>query len=551
MISSQSQREVMRHLASMPFLDRLELVSISGWSRGAVYGSVAKLERLGLAGSVRHSTPLIAPTRRFYLTTAGLELLARVENVATGDLLRTYPVSAHWLRILLERLDAAAVIYRLASGVANAVGPIRFRWYRSGPLDAAISVSGGRTIGVVRLGHTADWTPFAKRLHRLWETPQASVLLFIVPDPVRLRRVRRTLTSAPTIGFVACEEEVAQGGPDSRIWRPPSANAVLGLSKALSFIKRPGLLPGETSPKRLVLPVESFAAGAVAINSTVLMPTLLGPAEKRALDVLSDWPWITQAHLAPLLGIKKTRLSQLLENLEALDLLLHITIGRKRRLALTDLGLALLARRDRTSVGSAIKRWSAKSEGSGGSDLWRGRRGSMSKQLLRHLAHTESVHGFVAHLARQAPTQGWQLKQIDPPRRASRYFQYDERLHSIRPDAFGVLKSFTEEWPFFLEWERRAVRPVTMAARLAPYLRYFSTRQPVEDHGGQPGVLVVFEDEIAEVHFLRIARQEMSRVGVEAPLWVSCQGRLEKEGPLGMVWRTPESWSPVRPFSNG
>ena len=35
-----------------------------------------------------------------------------------------------------------------------------------------------------------------------------------------------------------------------------------------------------------------------------------------------------------------------------------------------------------------------------------------------------------------------------------------------------------------------AVRPVTMAARIAPYLRYYATRRPLDDHGVVPLVLV-------------------------------------------------------------
>ena len=48
-------------------------------------------------------------------------------------------------------------------------------------------------------------------------------------------------------------------------------------------------------------------------------------------------------------------------------------------------------------------------------------------------------------------------------------------------------------FPFFLGWERRAVRPATMARRLAPYLRYYSSKWPMDDHGAVPVVLVVFD----------------------------------------------------------
>ena len=48
--------------------------------------------------------------------------------------------------------------------------------------------------------------------------------------------------------------------------------------------------------------------------------------------------------------------------------------------------------------------------------------------------------------------------------------------------------------PFFLEWEKLAMNPSTMSARLARYLRcYYFSNHPLDDHGHGPLVLVVFE----------------------------------------------------------
>ena len=59
------------------------------------------------------------------------------------------------------------------------------------------------------------------------------------------------------------------------------------------------------------------------------------------------------------------------------------------------------------------------------------------------------------------------------------------------------------------------MRPVTMAARIAPYLRYYATRRPIDDHGTLPVVLVAF----ATTHFLVGAREKkLLHVGsLEAP----------------------------------
>ena len=93
-------------------------------------------------------------------------------------------------------------------------------------------------------------------------------------------------------------------------------------------------------------------------------------------------------------------------------------------------------------------------------------------------------------------------------------------------------------WPFFLEWERRALHPSTMAARLAPYLHYYATDCPGADHGAAPAVLAVFEDAVAPAHFLRVARDEIARTGVDLPLWVAWWEELDA-GPLWLAWSRP------------
>ena len=161
--------DLLRRLTDMPFLDRLELVAISGWSRDTVYRGLRRLEDAGLVAPVPHGTDLIAPTRRFYVTAAGLRALAREEDLPVENLLRALPASLQWRRLLLQRLDAVAAIYRLASTVAVVAHPLGLRWYRALPMDATLILPGGCTVAVVRQGPSSDRTPFSKRLWRLRE----------------------------------------------------------------------------------------------------------------------------------------------------------------------------------------------------------------------------------------------------------------------------------------------------------------------------------------------------------------------------------------------
>ena len=542
-MSETGAGRALRLLAAMPLLDRLELAAVGAMSEGAAHAALQRLDREGLATAVRHAGTLTASTRRWLLTAGGLRRLMRDEGLGERDLLRAYPLSARWRRVLLERLDAVAVVYRLASALAGAGAIERFRWYRGHPLDAVIELADGRTVGVIRTGATAEWTAFSERVGRIAQgasrgetMPRA--LLALVPDEVRLRRVAALLTRLPGPAFLALEADAAAADGRDAVWRAASSPAPLGLRAALAAVRPGGELPAERAEARPVLPDD-------VDGSDHLLPAVLKPSEKRALDLLADWPWIAPGDLASLLGVSASRLSRVLARLEELGLVVRTSLAG-RRLVLSDRALALLGRRDRASVALARRRWSAEAVDGEESTDWRAIAGTRSRQLARHIDHTTGVHWFLARLAEQARAEDWWVAQLDPPHRAARYFRYGGALRSVHPDAFGLLRRGEHARPFFLEWERRALHPSTMAARIAPYLRYYATDRPVADHDAPPGVLVVFEDAVAPAHLLRVARTEMERSGVGVPLWAASHGDLEAAGPLGDSWRGPFSTDLVR-----
>ncbi len=530
------ERDLLRLVAELPLADRIELACFSRWSERAVYQRLSVLRRSGLVEDLAHASELIRPTRRFLLTADGVEQLALSLDRSREVVLRDYPVSERWRQTLLRRIDAVAVTYRLGSALAEIVGPSRLRWYRSRPADAAFALTGGRTLAVVRWGRALDRTAFAVRMSRLRQGPTYSGALLLVPDEVRFRQARRLLRGMPFICFLALEGEAAHASGESRIWRAPSGGAQLSLRDVPDYLRPEGQWTVERVPQRS-LPPRSLAARPETREPDWLLPARLKTSEKRALDLIGDWPWIRPDHLAALLGVARRRVSQLTSGLERFELLSAPRIEGQRRLALTDRGLALIARRDRASVGAARKRWSAAPLDPEAPFGWRNLRGRRTRQLLRHLAHTESVHQFLAALSKQARAQGAELTQLDPPHRASRYFRLDRTLYSVQPDAFGVLRTDGRDQPFFLEWERRAIRPSTMAAKLAPYQRYYRTHRPTDDHGGWPLVLFAFDDPLAADRFLRLVREQPGNSGTDLPIYVTDRPTLDDSGPLGPAWR--------------
>ena len=527
-----------------PFMDRLEFAAVAGVSEGTAHNALSRLQSDGLVDCIRHAALLTASTRRWRVTADGLHRLADEQGTNLRRLLRTYPVSAHWQRLLLARLDAVAVIYRLASTLGV---PHRFRWYRSAALDAAMSLADGKTIGIIRQGATTDRTAFADRVRWLPNTQQAlpRALLALMPDEARLRQARKLLARYPGPVFLAPERDVANSEADDRIWRITSNDAVLSLDEAIAHMRPGGGLPTEAPLTRLALPFDLAAPEESERVPDHLLPAVLKPAEKGVLDRLADWPWIAGEDLSGVIDLSPSRTSTLCLHLTRLGLVSRISLQGCRRLALSRRGLTLLARRDRASVSRAVQRWSAGAVEDNGAVVWRSIPGSRSRPLARTIEHTEAVHRFMATLVTQAKdTPGYRVSQVSPPHHTARYFRYRGRMRSIHPDAFAVVRVGNRTYPFFLEWERRATHPSTMADRLAPYLRYYASNQPLDDHGHRPLVLVVFDDPLAEANFLDVARSEMERTGVKLPLWASYRERLEKVGPLGLAWRNPNVLEP-------
>ena len=360
------EADLLRALSRMPFLDRLEMVAVCGWSRGAVYEAVEKLESGGFCASVPHGTGLLPSSRRFHLTAAGLRRLAGEEGMALDELVRSRPVSAQWRRSLMERLDALASVYGVASTVSSLAFPIRFRWYRSIPLDAAMTLPDGRTVGIVRQGLTADRSGFSRRLWGLHDWPMPGTVLVLMADEVRLRHARRLLSTTDVPALFAVERLAVLTGAGDRIWSPPKVGAEIDLRYALDRVGPGGQLPIEPEPQRADPPADFAVDGPGWDIPDHMLPVLLKPIEKRALDLISDWPWIALKELAGLMGVSTQRVSHGVIPLEGFGLAARPR-GAGGRLALTDRGLALLARRDRTSVAVARKRWSVALEDAEGS----------------------------------------------------------------------------------------------------------------------------------------------------------------------------------------
>ena len=148
-----------------------------------------------------------------------------------------------------------------------------------------------------------------------------------------------------------------------------------------------------------------------------MLPSVLKPAEKRALDLIADWPWLSPPHLGALIELERSRLAEVIARLGVLGLGAQCAlVQRQRRLVLTDRALAMIARRDRASVGAARSRWSA-------APGQRSKTGALSlagaaASCSGTPSTTGAVHWFIAVLASAGalPISGDRPARPAPPR---------------------------------------------------------------------------------------------------------------------------------------
>ena len=333
------------------------------------------------------------------------------------------------------------------------------------------------------------------------------------------------------------------------MWRLRSVSAAVSLRAAIDRMDRRGALPTERPLTRgASLPPDIDEHGSGGDVPDYLLPALLRPAEKRALDLLYDWPWLARSDLAGLLGVSPPA-----------------SVPAHRRPG------GLRAGRPRPRLGSqadphrpggwrcwpAGTAWPWAGPGSGGAQLpldagdWRNVSGRRSRQLLRNIEHTAAVHGFIAALATQARDQGWEIDQLDPPIRASRYFRHFGGRRSVHPDAFGILRQGAAAWPFSWSGSDGPCDPSRWRSASLPTCATTPPTGPPTTTAHGPPSSWSFHEDLAATHFLRVALEEMVRTRTPLPLLVSHRGLLEREGPLGRAWLAPgEGFEPVRPINN-
>ena len=554
---AENLEDTLRLLCAAPLSTAEELSAFGKVPATTLRRRLAKLAGLSLADSIPHHLGGLGPNprRRHFPTERGIEAAARVEH-GTERFLSEYPVSREWFRLLTERLDAVAVLYHVAAVIARADPqgqPARVDHYRQGPSDLLITLSGGRSLGIVRQGpmlSSANLRYRLRTLENLHQRHRPTATLVLTHSDQATRRAFRTLgdPSEHRSTFVATDGELLAGDAQAPVWQqcgggsssflPEAINPALSLDDIMGWLgrraghatdDRPRPDPDQLYPSRLRAMVPQPAEQVGSCLAVKLTRT-----EKQALDLLAAWPLCDTAQLAGLMGgVTRRRANQVLRSLSEHDLVR--ADGESH--VLTDEGLTYLARRDRAAVGQVLDRWTAEPSLNNPHVYAGTALRAMASQPEHHAALTTLAAGLAAECAR---SRDYGVLDLLPTSRSAVGYWHDDTNYVVHPDL-----SFTLDLPeryrhCFMEYERRATTPRRVRARLENYCRYFQSGYARQDHGGElPLVLFLFETPDDEDAFMDAA----SYVD-HAPFASSNLETIAQHGILADTWLppAPEPW---------
>ena len=470
-------------------------------------------------------------------------------------------MSREWFRLLTVRLDAVAALYHVAAMVARAdleQQPVRVDHHRRGPYDLLVTLSEGRSLGIVRQGPMLSSANLRYRLRTLEKLPIRQLPLatpVLTHSDQATRRAFRILANPGVYrsAFVATEGELLAGDHTGVAWQqcgggvnhhaPQAVNPGLSLDDILAWLgrqaervaerrRRLGLKPDDRPtpdredlyPSRLraLMPRPAEQVG----NSLAVRLTR---AEKQALDLLAAWPRCDTDQLAGLMGgVTHRRANQALRSradhgLVRTDGALHL---------LTDDGLTWPARRDRAAVGQILDRWTA---GPIVPDPH-----AYVGTALRPMASQPDHHAALTSLAAKltaecAQSQVYGVLDLLPSARSAVTYRYNDTNYAVHPDLSFILDLPQGYRHCFLEYERRATTPKRARTRLENYRRYFRSGYARPNHGGYlPLALFVFENEGDEEAF-----QDAASYLDHAPFARSNLDAIAQRGIVADTWLPP------------
>ena len=155
-------------LCEAPLTTARELARLRRVPVSTLRGQLVKLTERGLVNYRPHRLDVLGPRphRRYFPTDAAIQGV----GMDRDGPLPLYPALKQWFKLLAELLDSVAVLNHTAAQV-TAVDPelqaVRVDNYRQGPYDMLTTLSGGRSVGLLRQGPMLSPAKLRFRLRKI------------------------------------------------------------------------------------------------------------------------------------------------------------------------------------------------------------------------------------------------------------------------------------------------------------------------------------------------------------------------------------------------
>jgi hypothetical protein len=547
--------ETLGKLPLVPVRCLLPLVPVT--SPQALYCHVQGLQRRGLLVALDGPPERSGRPRRLVLVTnLGLGVLAWLVGVHPKTLARQFQLDRAALDSLPQKLPSVLASYDLLHLLAAATGcQPRLRVWRSpwtwaGPGVHCQSSGQGRRVRLPAYAALAWPYPIGQRAGRYVLLADTGGLSPAALRPQLTRLARLSAEDGPAVIVATTSRRRCEAWTtmlDHVAWHyGGSLTACVGTwhDWRSSQIDPPRTRPADDPPRPstpdfqthrmrpgacIARPIHAERARACVADAC------LGTGDRAVLDLVARHPFLPVAGVAEVLGRLPSWINQRVIALRGRGLIGVVEAdhrsGRLKQddqlLEATVRGLVLLAGSLGLPLAEAVRHHGL---AGGGPATPIG-----SRQALRkHLAHTmgaDAVFAAIARAARACPGSGlveWRNAAVCARGR-------------MRPDGYGLLRLRSQEYGFFLEFDRATVRSAALRAKFAAYHRYRSSARAARDYAGFPSILIVTTGPGAEDRIARAIRATDHERAAPLPAFLTTVGWLQGHllGPLGPVWRTP------------
>ncbi len=156
--------------------------------------------------------------------------------------------------------------------------------------------------------------------------------------------------------------------------------------------------------------------------------------------------------------------------------------------------------------------------------------------LLEHIQHTAGIYGFFAALKRatkQHPEH--RLCWWETGATCERRYRVGEQWHNLRPDALAEFRAGSQQFRFWLEWDRGTMNARDLAVKFDAYRHYAASHEWAQERSSLPRLLCVAPDIAQERRMHREAQGRLTQ-NPGLAVWTTTEALMKANGPIAPIW---------------